>query len=166
MQLPDGEYETVKDVVTRLDVAVAKSARLIVNSSTEEDSVEFTFAYGYGISLHDRSQFDVLEFKGVLDPNRGGYFVGNNNRVKKLTQPIKGDYPADITAGTNIFFVNCDIIEHHHKAGVKAPTLGLIDTERRLTNGNLQITSATKHKSFLELQFKKLVLDTIREILI
>ena len=64
------------------------------------------------------------------------------------TQPIKGDYPADITAGSNILFVNCDIIEHQHIAGVKAPVLRVI----RLTNGNLQITSATKHKSFLKLQ--------------
>ena len=160
---PDGEYKTVKDVVTRLHVVFAKSTRLIVTSSTEEDSVDFNFADGNGISLHDRSLFDVLGFKGVLDSNRGGYFFGRNNKVKKQTQPIKGDYPADITAGTNIFLINCDIIEHQHITGVKAPILRVIDTERRLTNGNLQITSATKHKSFLELQLKKLVLDTIRE---
>ena len=70
---PDGEYKTVKDVVTSLHVAVAKSTRPIVTSRTE-DSVEFNFADGYGISLHDRSLFDVLRFKGVLDPNRGGHF--------------------------------------------------------------------------------------------
>ena len=33
---PDGEHKSVKDVVTRLHVAVAKSTRLIVTSSTEE----------------------------------------------------------------------------------------------------------------------------------
>ena len=68
----------------------------------------------------------------MLDPNRGGYFIGNNNKVKKQTQPIKGDYPADLTAGTNTFFVNCVIIEHQHIAGVQAPILRVIDTERRL----------------------------------
>ena len=93
---PDCEYKTVKDVVTRLHIAVAKSTRLVVTSSTEEDSEEFNFADGYGISLHDRSLFDVLGFKEVLDPNRGGYFIVNN-KVKQ-TQPIKGEYPADITA--------------------------------------------------------------------
>ena len=86
--------------------------------------------------------------------------------MKKQTQPIKGDYPADFTAAKNIFFVNCNIIEHQHIAGVKAPILYVIDTERHLTNGNLQIKSATKHESFLELQFKKLILDTIPEIFI
>ena len=103
---PDGEHKTVKDVVTPLPVAVAESTRLIVTSSTEEDSVEFNFADGYGIGLHDRSLFDLLGFKGVLHLNRGGYFIGNNNKVKTQTQPIKGDYPADLTAGTNIFFIN------------------------------------------------------------
>ena len=140
---PDSDNKTVKDVVTRLHVAVAKTTRLIVTSSTGEDSVEFNFADGYGINLHDRSLFDSLGFMGVLDPTRGGYFFGNNNKVKKQTQPIKGDYPADITAGTNIFFVNYDILYHQHIAGVKAATLRVIDTESRLTNANLQITSPT-----------------------
>ena len=76
---------------------------------------------------------------------------------------MNDDYPADIKGGTNIFSVNCDIIEHRHIAGAKAPVLCVIDTERRLTIGNLQITSATKHKLFLELQFKTLVLYRMRE---
>ena len=95
------------------------------------------------------------------DPNRGGYFIGDDDKVKKPTQPIKGVDPADITAGTNIFFIKYDIIEHRHIAGVKAPVLRVIDTERGVTNGILQMTSATKHKSFLELLFRKLVLDTM-----
>ena len=55
---PDSEYRTVKDV-TRLHVAVPESMRLIATCSTEEDSVEFNFANGYGISLHDRILFNV-----------------------------------------------------------------------------------------------------------
>ena len=49
----DGRYETVRDVVTRLHVAVAKGTRLIVTFSTAEDNVEFNFADGYGKNLHD-----------------------------------------------------------------------------------------------------------------
>ena len=162
----DVEYKTVKENVTRLHVAVARKTRLLVTSSMEKDSVEFNFADGYGVSLRDRSLFDVLELKGVLDPNRGGYFIGNNNKVKKQIQTIKGNYAADITAGTNIFFINCVIIEHQHIAGGKTSVFCVIDMERRLTNGNLQIISAMEHKSFLELQLKKLVVDTIRETFI
>ena len=56
---PDGEYKTVKDVIH----AVAKSTRLVVTSSTEEDSVELNFADGYGISLLDRS-LRCIRFQG------------------------------------------------------------------------------------------------------
>ena len=160
-----GEYRTVKDVVMRLHVVVARSTRPLVTSSSEEDTVKFNFADGYGISLYDRSLFDVFSFKGVPDPNRGGYFIGNDDKVRKPTQPIKGDYPADMTAGTNIFFVNFDIIEHRHIAGVKAPFVRVIDTERRLTDGILQMT-LQQNKSFLELQFRNLVLDKMREIFV
>ena len=59
----DGEYKIVKDVVARSHVAVAKSTRPIVNSSTEEGGAQFNFADGYGISLHDRSLSDVLGSK-------------------------------------------------------------------------------------------------------
>ena len=141
---PDGDYKTVKAVVTRLHVAVAKSTRPIVTSGTEENCVDFNFADDYGISLGDRSLFGVLGFKGVPEPNRGGRFIGNTDKVKKQTQPMKGDYPADITAGTSIFFVNCNIIECQQIAGFKAPVLRLLDTEKRLTNRNLQMKSATK----------------------
>ena len=104
---------------------------------------------------------DVLGFKGVSDCNRSGYFFGNNDKTKKQRQLINVDYLADITAGTNIFFNNCNIIEHQHLADVKAPFFRVINTERRLANSNLQIPFAAKHKSPPELQFEKLVLNTI-----
>ena len=104
-----------------------------------------------------------MEIKVVLQPNRTGYCIDSNNRVKKQTEPIKGEYPADITAGTNIIKVNFDIIEQQDIIGIKATVQHVIDSERRLTNGKLQFTFATKHKPSLELQFRKLVLDTSLE---
>ena len=148
------QYKTIEDVVTRLHVAVAERTSPICTSSTEEDCVECNFGDDYGKCVQDRSLLDVLGFKRVPDPNRSGYFIGNNDKVQKETQPIKGDYPADFTTETNIFFVNFDLIEHQHLIGVDSPVLCVIDTERRLTYGILQFTSATKHKSFLELQFR------------
>ena len=135
----DGECKHVEDVVMRVHVAVAKRTRPIVTSGTEANCVELNFVDSYGISLRGRSLFDVLGFKGVLNPDRGGYFIGNIDKMKQK-QPIKVDYPAVITVGTNIFFVDCVIIEHQHIAGVKAPVIRVIDTERRSTNGNLEIT--------------------------
>ena len=85
-------------------------------------------------------------------------------RTLKLQQPMKGDFPADITAGTNIFFTYCNNIKHQKVAGVKAPVLRVIDSKRKLKDDELFNTSATTHKSFSELQFKRLVLSSIREI--
>ena len=87
---PDGEYKTVKDIVTRLHVAVAKSTRPVVTCSTEEDSVEFKSADGYGIILLDRSLFDILGIKGVPDPHRGGCFIGNNWQSEETNTANQG----------------------------------------------------------------------------
>ena len=76
--------------MTRFHVAVTKKRPHV--TSTTEDFVEFDFTDGYGINVHDRSLFDVSGFRGVPDPNRGGYFIGNNDKVKRQTQSIKGDY--------------------------------------------------------------------------
>ena len=92
---PDSEIKTVKDVITRLHVAIVKSRKPIVTSSTEGDCVEVNFAVSYGISLRYRGLLLVLGFELSPDPNQGGYFFGNIDKAKKQTQPIKGDYPAE-----------------------------------------------------------------------
>ena len=79
----------------------------------------------------------------------------------KQPQPVISDYPADMKAGTDLFFVEYDIIEHQHTAGVKEPYFRLIDTERKLSDGQLESNSFTSHKAFQELHFKKLVRETI-----
>ena len=63
--------------------------------------------------------------------------------------------------GTNIFFVNTNIIEHQHVAGIKSPLLRIIENTQQ---GKLLSTSTTANKVFTELQFKKLITSTIEEI--
>ena len=139
---------------------------LFLTSTVENNFVEIKFREGYGLSLLDHSLFDVLGFKGVPDTNWGGFFIGCNEKVVKQHQPVISNYPPDKTAGTDIFLVSSDIIEHQHIAGIKAPFLRLVDTEGKLSDGELAITSSTIHKVFTELQFRKLVRETVREIFI
>ena len=75
------------------------------------------------VSASETEPFLTFWFQGVPDPNRSGFFLGNNSLVKKMSQPIVNDYPSDITAATNMFFLNTNIIEHQHVAGVKSPLL-------------------------------------------
>ena len=140
------EYKTVMEVLSHLH-SITKDKRLLLTSTVENISVEIRFREGYGLSLLDRSLFDVLAFKGVSDTNRAGFFIGCNEKLTKQLQLVIGDYPADVTAGTDLF-VSSDIIEHQHIAGVKAPILRVIDTERKLSDGKLEITSSTTHNFF------------------
>ena len=127
------------------------------------DSIEISFKSRYGKSVRDRSLFDVLVIQGVPDTSRGGYYIGTNYNVANMKQPIKNTYPSDLTVETNMFFVNTNIIEHQHVAGVKSPLLLIIENTKHVQDGKLLNTSTTAHKVFTELQFKKLITSAIEE---
>ena len=123
----------------------------------KDDSAELNFTDGYGISVQDRSVLDVLGIEAVPDPNRGGFFIGSNQKVATMQQSIKNTYPPDLTAATSMFFVNLNIIEQQHVAGVKSPLLRIIDNSQRVVEDKLKTSSVTDHKIFTELEFKKLI---------
>ena len=106
-----------------------------------EDNIEISFESRYGISFRDRSLFDVLGIQGVLDTNRGGYYIGTNYKVANMKQPIQNTYPPDLTVGTNMFFVNTNIIEHQHVAGVMSPLLRITaENTKKVQDGKLSNT--------------------------
>ena len=158
-----GDYQTISSILKHLDKAteIKKPFNL---SAYVEDSIELSFKSSYGISVKDRSVFDVLGIEGVPDTNRGGFYLGLNYKISKLKQPIKNSYPPDITLGTNMFFVNTNIIEHQHVAGVKSPLLRIIQNTKQVQDGKLSNTSTTANKLFTELQFKKIITSTFEEI--
>ena len=141
---PDREIESTENILEIPKKSTVFNKPLL-KASCEQKTVELEFAEGYGISGRDRSSLDVLGFSDVPNTNRGGYFIGTHNKVRNQTKPMKGDFPADILSGREIFF-NCNIIEQQHVAGAKAPILGVIDTRRKLTDGKLIITSSTTQK--------------------
>ena len=115
-----GEYQTVSSILEQLDKAT-ETKKPVNSAEYVEVSIEISFQSRYGISVRDRSLFDVLGIQGVPDTNRGGYYIGTNYKVASMKQPIKNTYPPDLTVGTNMFFVNTNIIEHQHVARVKSP---------------------------------------------
>ena len=158
-----GEYITIKSILKKLEKGT-ETKKPLTSTLFEDDNIELNFADGYGISVRDRSLLDVLGKKGIPDPHRGGFFIGSNQKVATMQQPIKNIYPPDLTAATSMFFVNLNIIEQQHVAGVKSPLLRIIDTSRRVVEDKLKTSSVTDHKIFTELQFKKLITTTIQEI--
>ena len=158
-----GEYQTISSIPKQLDKAT-ETKKPLNSADYVEDNIEIRFKSRYGISVRDRSLFDVLGIQGVPDTNRGGYYIGTNYKVANMKQPIKNTYPPDLTVGTNMFFVNTNIIEHQHVAGVKSPLLRIIENTKQVQDGKLLNTSTTAHRVFTELQFEKLITSTIEEI--
>ena len=76
--------------------------------------------------------------------------TGTNYKVANMKQPIKNTYPPDLTVGTYVF-VNTNIIEHQHVAGVKSPVLRIIENTKQVRDWKLSNTSRTAHKVFTEL---------------
>ena len=158
-----GEFRTINSILQELEKGT--ETRRPINSATYvNDGIELNFKDGYGISVRDRSVLDVLGIEGVPDPNRGGFFIGFSYRVERMKQPIRNTYPPDLTVGTSMFFVNTNIIEHQHVAGVKSPLLRIIENKKQVKDELLLTTSTTTQKIFTELQFKKLITSTIEEI--
>ena len=48
-----------------------------------------------------------------------------------------GDYPFDLSAGRQLFFIYVNIIEYQYVGDSKAPPIRVIDSKQRLTNGRL-----------------------------
>ena len=77
---------------------------------------------------------------------------------------MKGDFPADFFSETETFCNNCITIEQQQFSGANAPILRAIDTRGKLTDGKLNNTYSTIHRTFRELQFKKLVLNSVKDV--
>jgi len=125
------------------------------------------FEDGFGLSFGNRSILNLLGFDGLEDPNiPGHYFIGNHKTVHKSldSNEMIGQYPVDMTAGTGTIFVYVDIIEYDYVAGSKAPILRIIDSRRRIKNGQLTECQPIEHKAFSDLQFKKLLTNSIKNI--
>ena len=78
-----------------------------------------------------------------------------------MKQPIKNTYLPDHTVGTNMIFVNTNIIEHQQVAGIKSPFLRIIENTKQVQDGKL-LNTTTAHKVLTERHFKKLCTSTVR----
>ena len=117
------------------------------------------------VSFSDRSIFRALVFKGELDRHwKGASFLGSHMDYGKKKQSIFNEYPPDLAAGTSMFFANMIIIEQQHFAGFKSLFLRIIDSQRRVSNGCLDIDSTALHQTISDFQCKKLITSTIEEL--
>ena len=107
-----------------------------------------------------------LGFKGIRDGT--GYHIGykRSSQVHSILtiQNLISNYPVDITAGTQSMFIYLDIIHYQIVGDTKAPLLRVIDTNRRVKNGNVCPIEPNHRKVFSNLDYKKLLVNSIQSI--
>ena len=111
----------------------------------------------------------IFGFKGIPDGNviHIGYkIIPNTNKFMKSddTKAYYGEFAADFCAGKHLIFIYTNIIEYQYVGDAKAPLLRVIDSKQRLKNGNVCELELTHRIVFTNLDYKKLLTNTIQSI--
>ena len=69
-----------------------------------------------------------------------------------MKEPIRNNYPPDLTVETNMIFVNINIIEYHHVSGVKSPLLRIIENTEQVQGEKIFKKSTTVKVVFTTVQ--------------
>ena len=112
----------------------------------------------------------IVGFTGIPD-GRGvhiGYkmvTVTSNTLMKSdETKAYFGEFPAVLCAEKHLIFIYTKIIEYQYVGDAKAPLLRVIDSKQRLKNGSVCELESTHRIVFSNLDYKKLLSNTIQPI--
>ena len=124
------------------------------------------FGPNEGLSFEDEEVPSILGFNGTKDTSHHGFIhIGykSKNAGNSLNRHV-GDFPVDITCGSQLIFVYIDIIEHQNVGDVRAPVIKIIESERRLRNGSINTVTPIHHKSYTNLDYKPILSNNIQNI--
>ena len=91
-------------------------------------------------------------------------FFANRLMKNDDTKTYYGDFPADLCAGKQLIFIYKNIIEYQYVGDAKALLLRVIDLEQRLKNGSVCELEPTRRIVFTNLDYVKLLSNTIQSI--
>ena len=111
----------------------------------------------------------ILGYEGVPDGNGNHIGYKMNTTADKLTKSDEtkayyGKLPADLLAGKHSIFVYAIIFEYQYVGDAKAPLLGVFDSKQRFKNGSVCEVEPTHRIIFSNLDYKKLLTNTIQSI--
>ena len=162
-----GTFETVNQLalIKRTAGLPHFSFREIKNSG----KYEILFGKREGITFLSKEIPSILGFEGVPDGNgiHIGYKMNTTSDKLMKSDDIKayyGELPADLLAGKHLIFVYANIIEYQYVGDAKAPLLRVIDSKQRLKNGSVCEVEPTHRIVFSNLDYKKLLTNTIQSI--
>lgn len=162
-EIPAGIYRNVNDLLETISATTSlRRFGYMIDPITDKLTLEF--APREGISFEDEQIPSILGFELPLN-GLGHRYLGYKNNLKEDAENKHiGKYPVDIACGSQLIFLYVDIIEPQFVGDVKAPILKIIDTERRLKNGSLQVTTPVQHKTYEVQDFKPLLFHNIQNI--
>ena len=163
-----GTFDTVRQLLATIKRTVG-----LPNFSFREikSSGKFEIVFGKyeGITFPRDEIPSIICFKGTPD-ERGTHIgykmdaIANKLMKKDDTKAFMVDFPADLCAGKHLIFIYTNIIEHQYVGDAKAPLLRVIDSKQRLKNGSVCELEPTHRIIFLNLDYKKLLSNTIQSI--
>ena len=155
-KIQKGIYKSWEGLVQEI-IRVAHLTQFDYKFDFITDKLIFTFSY-QGEEIPS-----ILGFKAKPDPTSEGFFH-ISYRSAKLNNRHTGDFPFDITCGSQLIFIYIDLIGYQHVGDSRAPVLKIIESERRERNGSLDTVTPVHHKSYTNLDLKKLLSNDIQSI--
>ena len=143
---------------------IAQLKQFDYDFDTVTQKLVLKFGPNEGLSFEDEEVPSILGFKGIRDiSNHGFLHIGykSENAGNSLNRHV-GDFPVDITCGSQLIFVYIDIIEHQNVGDVRAPVIKIIESERRLRNGSINTVTPIYHKSYTNLDYKPILSNNIQ----
>ena len=122
-----------------------------------------------GITFPSEEIPSIIGLEGIPDSN--GIHIGykmnpNENRLMKSdeTKACYGEFPDNLCARKHVIFIYTNIMEYQYVGDTKAPLLRVIDSKQRLKNGSVCELEPTHRIVFTNLDYKKILTNTIQSI--
>ena len=145
---------------------IAQLKQFDYDFDTVTQNLFLKFGPNEGLSFENEEVPSILGFKGTKDISNLG-FIHTGYQSENVGNSLDrhfGDFPIDITCGSQLIFVYLDIIEHQNVGDVRAPVIKIIESERRLRNGSINTVTPVHHKSYTSLDYKPILSNNIQNI--
>ena len=160
-----GIYNSSEELLEEI-FRIAQLKQFDYDFDTVTRKLVLKFGPNEGLPFENEEVPSILGFKGTRDiSNHGFIHIGyKSESVGNSLNRHVGDFPVDITCGSQLIFVYIDIIEHQNVGDVRAPVIKIIESERRLRNGSINTVTPIHHKSYTNLDYKPILSNNIQNI--
>ena len=126
-----GIYNSSEEILEEI-FRIAQLKQFYYDFETVTQELILKFGPNEGLSFEDEEVPSILGFEGTKDTSRHGFIpivCKSENAGNSLTRHF-GDFPVDITCGSQLIFVYIDIIEHQNVGDVRAPVIKIIEKHK------------------------------------